>query len=246
MCHGAACLAGDLRYRPSPEPGPPRRRPGRGCGQGPAPGGRRAGGGCRCGRGGGLSAVVVREAAVGGRHAAPAPGTGVVMAGVLAALLAWLAAVVIPAAVGGCGARCPVAGPGAVFRPLPPLASAASRDGHRGRRSWSPAKAWGHADSAVHTARSRPARAGPVGWPGARAGMWSCRATGLVAHRRGRCCWQYGHPRRPSPSCRHPAPSGRGCRLRRPLLGRHAARGSRASHTRRWAAGSGHPKRPAR
>ncbi len=38
---------------------------------------------------------------MGGRHAPPKPGTGLFMAVVLAALLALLAAAVIPAAVGG-------------------------------------------------------------------------------------------------------------------------------------------------
>jgi len=43
----------------------------------------------------------MRESAMGGRHASPKPGTDLFMAVVLLALLALLAAVVIPAAVGG-------------------------------------------------------------------------------------------------------------------------------------------------
>jgi len=39
---------------------------------------------------------------------------------------------------------------------------------------------------------------------------------------------------------------GTGCRPRRPLPGRHAARCRPASHTRRWAVGAGHRERPAR
>jgi hypothetical protein len=43
---------------------------------------------------------------------------------------------------------------GGVFQPLQAPASAASRCGHRGRRSWPPAKAWARADTAVHTSLS--------------------------------------------------------------------------------------------
>jgi hypothetical protein len=47
------------------------------------------------------SVVVLREGAMGGRDAAPGPGTDLFLAVSLLALLALVAAVVVPAAVGG-------------------------------------------------------------------------------------------------------------------------------------------------
>jgi hypothetical protein len=44
--------------------------------------------------------MALRESSMGGRHTAPNPGTDVFMALIILALLAILAAVVIPAALG--------------------------------------------------------------------------------------------------------------------------------------------------
>jgi hypothetical protein len=47
---------------------------------------------------------------------------------------------------------------------------------------------------------SRMLAAGPSRWG-------CCRARGQATHRPGLRCWQYGHTRRPTASCRHPAAS---------------------------------------
>ncbi len=98
---------------------------------------------------------------------------------------------------------------GGVFQPLPPPASAASRCGHREHQPRSSPKPRDHADSAVHTVPSLPARARPMSGRLPLAGVWSCCATGWGACRCGLRCWQYGHTRRPMASCRHPASSAR-------------------------------------